>query len=224
VSSSWKALSPESPGQARRHVRPPSRTFPPSASNCRPSCNVRLRATPRNSIGSTPPWPGGSINCFGTSAGDATSTGAGRHRTATGSNPYMAPDIFLSPLRRVAPKERAEAQRAILRSQQVRGPWILPNISRDDPLFPKRHYWRGKVWAPINWLVYHGFKTYDWDREAGLLAASSAKCSSGHGAHCGRGIDRREPLACIAVRPIWRRRKMPRSGGTPWQGPCTTSR
>ncbi len=47
-----------------------------------------------------------------------------------------------------------------------RGPWILPNISRDDPLFPKRHYWRGKVWAPINWLVYQGSKTYDWEREA----------------------------------------------------------
>lgn len=42
-------------------------------------------------------------------------------------------------------------------------------------MYPRQHYWRGKVWGPINWLVYQGFKIHDWDREAQLLAASSAK-------------------------------------------------
>ena len=36
-------------------------------------------------------------------------------------------------------------------------------------------YWRGKVWAPVNWLVYQGLKIYEWDREATQLAESSAR-------------------------------------------------
>ena len=42
-------------------------------------------------------------------------------------------------------------------------------------MYPRQDYWRGKAWGPINWLVYQGFKIHDWDREAQLLAASSAK-------------------------------------------------
>jgi len=91
-------------------------------------------------------------------------------------NPQMAPDIFLSLLGKVAPKERAEALKGpFYDPNKFAGPWILPTISRDDPMYPKQHYWRGKVWAPINWLVYQGFKIYEWDREAGLLAESSAR-------------------------------------------------
>jgi putative isomerase len=42
-------------------------------------------------------------------------------------------------------------------------------------MYPRQDYWRGKVWGPINWLVYQGFKMHDWDHEARLLAESSAK-------------------------------------------------
>ena len=90
--------------------------------------------------------------------------------------PQMAPDIFFSLLGKVVPAERAEYLRKIFHDpQKFAGEWILPTISRDDPLYPKQDYWRGKVWGPINWLVYQGFKIHDWDREAQLLAASSAK-------------------------------------------------
>ena len=91
-------------------------------------------------------------------------------------NPHMAPDIFLSLLGKVAPNDRAEQIRKIFHDpKKFAGEWILPTISRDDPKFPQQHYWRGKIWAPINWLVYQGFKIYDWDHEARLLAESSAK-------------------------------------------------
>ncbi len=90
--------------------------------------------------------------------------------------PQMAPDIFLSLLGKVADPPRAEAVRKIFHDpNKFAGQWILPSISRDDPLYPKQDYWRGKVWAPVNWLVYQGFKIYDWDLEARQLAESSAR-------------------------------------------------
>jgi hypothetical protein len=90
--------------------------------------------------------------------------------------PQMAPDIFMSLLGKVADPARAEAVRKIFHDpNKFAGEWILPTISRDDPLYPKQDYWRGKVWGPVNWLVYQGLKIYDWDLEARQLAASSAK-------------------------------------------------
>jgi glycogen debranching enzyme len=91
-------------------------------------------------------------------------------------NPQMAPDIFFSLLGKVAPSDRAETLRSLFHDpKKFAGEWILPTISRDDPMYPRQDYWRGKVWGPINWLVYQGFKIHEWDREACLLAESSAK-------------------------------------------------
>lgn len=90
--------------------------------------------------------------------------------------PQMAPDIFMALLGRVATPEQAAALRKIYYDpKKFAGEWILPTISRDDPEYPKQDYWRGKVWAPVNWLVYQGLKIYEWDHEARLLAESSAK-------------------------------------------------
>lgn len=90
--------------------------------------------------------------------------------------PQESPDIFMSLLGKVAGPEQAEAlRRRFHDSKKFAGEWILPTISRDDPMYPRQDYWRGKVWAPVNWLVYQGLKIYDWDREARLLADSSAR-------------------------------------------------
>jgi glycogen debranching enzyme len=31
---------------------------------------------------------------------------------------------------------------------------MLPSIARNDPAFHDQNYWRGRVWAPLNFLVY----------------------------------------------------------------------
>jgi hypothetical protein len=88
----------------------------------------------------------------------------------------MGPDIFFSLLGKVAPPEQAEPLRKTFHDpKKFAGEWIMPTISRDDPLFPRQDYWRGKIWPPHNWLLYQGLKIYEWDREARLLAESSAK-------------------------------------------------
>jgi hypothetical protein len=46
------------------------------------------------------------------------------------------------------------------------GEWMLPSIARNDPAFPEQSYWRGRVWGPMNFLVYLGLRRYDGLQEA----------------------------------------------------------
>jgi hypothetical protein len=90
--------------------------------------------------------------------------------------PQVSPDIFFALLGKVADQEQATALRKLFHdTNKFAGEWILPTISRDDPLYPRQDYWRGKVWAPVNYLVYQGLKINEWDHEAHLLAESSAR-------------------------------------------------
>ena len=39
------------------------------------------------------------------------------------------------------------------------GDWIIPSIARNDPAFGDQDYWRGRIWGPMNYLVYLGCAT-----------------------------------------------------------------
>lgn len=43
---------------------------------------------------------------------------------------------------------------------QFWGEWILPTVSRQDPLFFQQTYWHGTIWGPVNYLVFQGVKRY----------------------------------------------------------------
>lgn len=62
----------------------------------------------------------------------------------------------------------------LLNPDEFWGGVVLPSISRKDPAFPEQEYWRGRVWAPMNFLVYLGLLRYD-TTVASELAALSAK-------------------------------------------------
>lgn len=40
------------------------------------------------------------------------------------------------------------------------GEWLLPTVAYDDPVWPDQDYWKGKVWAPVNYLVFQGLLRY----------------------------------------------------------------
>lgn len=40
------------------------------------------------------------------------------------------------------------------------GDRILPSIARNDPAFKDQDYWRGRIWGPMNYLVYLGLRNY----------------------------------------------------------------
>jgi len=55
------------------------------------------------------------------------------------------------------------------------GEWILPSISRNNPAFKDNHYWRGRVWGPMNFLVYLGLRNYNLPEAQKELAERSNK-------------------------------------------------
>lgn len=40
--------------------------------------------------------------------------------------------------------------------------WVMPSISRSHPAFTEQNYWRGRIWAPMNFLVYVGMANYNF--------------------------------------------------------------
>jgi len=41
------------------------------------------------------------------------------------------------------------------------GEYVMPSIARNDSAFKDNDYWRGRIWAPMNFLVYLGLRNYD---------------------------------------------------------------
>jgi glycogen debranching enzyme len=37
---------------------------------------------------------------------------------------------------------------------------VIPSIARYDPAFHDQDYWRGRIWGPMNYLVYLGLRNY----------------------------------------------------------------
>jgi len=60
---------------------------------------------------------------------------------------------------------QAQAERMInehfFNPDEFWGEWILPATPRTDPAYKDNNYWRGRIWAPLNFLVYMGLRNYD---------------------------------------------------------------
>jgi hypothetical protein len=55
------------------------------------------------------------------------------------------------------------------------GKWKLPTLAYNDPLWPSQVYWRGDVWAPVNYLVFQGVKRYASPEEQQELARAGVE-------------------------------------------------
>lgn len=53
------------------------------------------------------------------------------------------------------------------------GEYILPSIARNDPAFPEQTYWRGRIWAPMNFLAYMAIRQYSCEDAQKDLAEKS---------------------------------------------------
>jgi len=51
-------------------------------------------------------------------------------------------------------RQRRMADLHYFNPEEFYGEWMLPSIARNDPAYPEQNYWRGRVWAPLNFLVY----------------------------------------------------------------------
>lgn len=85
-----------------------------------------------------------------------------KHTDTGALSPRISPTNFYPLLAGVA--TRVQAQRMIdehfYNPAEFWGDWVLPSISRNDKGYPDQDYWRGCIWAPMNFLVYLGLRQY----------------------------------------------------------------
>jgi neutral trehalase len=75
----------------------------------------------------------------------------------------LSPTNFYPMLARAASPAQAQTmvQKHLLNPNEFWGEWVIPSIARDDPAFHDQNYWRGRIWGPMNYLVYLGLRNYD---------------------------------------------------------------
>jgi neutral trehalase len=91
--------------------------------------------------------------------------------------PRVAPTHFYPLIAGVPTQEQAErmVEEHLFNPEELGGEWMIPSIARNDPGFPDNSYWRGRVWAPMNFLVYLGLRNYDLPEARHELVARSLK-------------------------------------------------
>jgi hypothetical protein len=97
-------------------------------------------------------------------------------RTDTGEfSPRLSPTLFYPLLAGAATGAQADSMvdNYLLNPGKFWGEWVLPAVPRDDPAYPEQHYWRGRIWAVLNFLVYLGLKRAGRDDAAARLARRS---------------------------------------------------
>jgi putative isomerase len=99
-------------------------------------------------------------------------------RTDTGeSSARLSPTNFYPLIAKVATAEQAArmVREHYFNPREFHGDWVMPSIARDVPGFQDQNYWRGRVWGPMNFLVYLGMRNYDLGPARADLAERSHK-------------------------------------------------
>lgn len=87
----------------------------------------------------------------------------------------ISPTNFYALIGKAATQQQAERMinEHFYNPKEFWGEWVLPSIARNDPAYTGRDYWRGSIWAPMNFLVYWGLRNYDLPQARKDLAEKS---------------------------------------------------
>ncbi|MDR3093794.1 MAG: hypothetical protein LBU62_04020 [Bacteroidales bacterium] len=98
-----------------------------------------------------------------------------RHTDTKVLNNRISPTNFY-PMLANAPTQ-AQAKRMVdehlFNPDEFWGDWVIPATPRNDPAYKDNTYWRGRIWAPMNFLVYMGLRNYDLPEARKALADKS---------------------------------------------------
>jgi len=86
----------------------------------------------------------------------------------------LSPTNFYPLLAEAASPAQAQAMiaRHLRNPEEFWGQWVIPSIARNDPAYNDQDYWRGRIWGPMNYLVYLGLRKYDPAAARDLAAKS----------------------------------------------------
>jgi len=82
----------------------------------------------------------------------------------TGKFSYrLSPTLFYPLLAKVPNQEQAirMMKEHFYNPEEFWGEFIMPSIARNDAAYKDNIYWRGRIWAPMNFLVYLGIRNYE---------------------------------------------------------------
>jgi putative isomerase len=87
----------------------------------------------------------------------------------------LSPTNFYPMLAQVPTQEQARrmVEEHLKNPQEFWGEWVIPSIARNDPAFKDQDYWRGRIWGPMNYLVYLGLENYNMPETRQDFAARS---------------------------------------------------
>ncbi len=99
-------------------------------------------------------------------------------RTDTGElSSRLSPTNFYPMLAKAPTQSQAErmVKQHLLNPEEFNGEWMMPSIAMNDPAFKDQEYWRGRIWGPMNFLVYLGLRNYDLPEVRKILVKKSNK-------------------------------------------------
>ena len=73
------------------------------------------------------------------------------------------------PLLLPLPRPRVERLMATFRAWMGEARYLFPSVLPSAPYFEAKRYWRGPVWAPVNWLLAWGLVRHGFPKEAARL-------------------------------------------------------
>lgn len=85
-------------------------------------------------------------------------------RTDNGAfSPRLSPTCFYPLLTDVPDKKKIDRmmKEHFYNSDEFYGEWMIPSVPRNDTSFKAQNYWQGRIWAPLNFLVYIGLRKHN---------------------------------------------------------------
>jgi hypothetical protein len=99
-------------------------------------------------------------------------------RTDTGeASSRLSPTNFYPLIAKAPTQEQARRmiQEHYFNPREFHGEWVMPSIARNVPGYGDQEYWRGRIWGPMNFLVYLGLRNYELPDARADLAERSAR-------------------------------------------------
>lgn len=89
--------------------------------------------------------------------------------------PKFSPTAFYPLLAHAATQQQAErtVREHLLNPREFWGDWVIPACPHNAPGFQDQDYWRGRIWGPMNFLVYLSLRNYDLPNVRHELSAKS---------------------------------------------------
>jgi len=78
-------------------------------------------------------------------------------------NHHLSPTLFYPLMAEVATPAQAERMinEHFYNPNEFWGEYIMPSTARNESAFKDNHYFRGRIWGPMNFLVYIGLRKYN---------------------------------------------------------------